>query len=990
MNQSPSPATLTASLHFQAPDEQERIRSALSFVPADDRETWWRMGMAVKDGLGEPGFDLWDAWAQGGDKYSPTDARDVWKSIHDGTITVASLFDKARAHGWRDNPNRPKPSPEAQAEQRRQRAERTAAEQSRLAIAQAKAAAKAASLWQAARPASLFHGYLVRKGIQPHGARAGKDGWLLVPMRDAAGRIWNLERIAPANLEGQPSKKGLYQGRRTGLFHLIGATEEAAAICLAEGFATGASIHEATGLPVAVSFTCGNVASVAKTLRTQYPDLPLVICADDDAKTPGNPGRAKAEEAAAGVGGIVVAPIFPGVRPDGATDFNDLAQCQGPEAVRRILASALAGLGASLPSNPAEASEAVSTIVETEASPPAPVADAGGPVAPSGEDDTDPAQADPAPFPPEAPPPNPDQASPFPGEDRPCYVVLDDWTEWNGRKWRPGVYWCVAEEDKAENVTLVETWFCSPLHIEALTFDGQSNNFGRLLRFKNSLGKWRQWAMPMELLRGSGEELRGELLAMGVELDPYKARQQLPAYLQREHPKRKMRCALQVGWAGTSFVLPDRVIGPDAAGAIFQSGERGHDEFTLAGTLAGWQAGIAARAVGNPLLTLALAASFAGPLLGPCHAEGGGLHFVGDSSTGKTTAIEAACATWGGPQYRRSWRATANGLEGAGILFNDCLLALDEISECDPRQVGEITYMIGNGRGKQRASRTGSARGVTRWRCFVLSSGERTLATAMAEGGHRAKAGQAVRLLDIPMARAFGAWDDLQGAPTAAGFSDAIKQAAAQHHGHAGRAFLEKLTHDGRNFAALLEEAKSLPLFATAGGEGQDKRAASRFALVGLAGELATEYGLTGWPEGIAFQAAAEGLRIWRAARGQGNSEKRQIAQRVSDFLERHGDGRFSEADKADDDTPLIIRDRAGWWRDGNPDGREYLLTAEAMREALRGFDFARGLDALQEIGALPAPGSDGKRAKLMRIGRRAMRLYPVNSESLAEGDHGA
>ncbi|MFZ1574807.1 MAG: DUF927 domain-containing protein, partial [Chromatiaceae bacterium] len=487
--------------------------------------------------------------------------------------------------------------------------------------------------------------------------------------------------------------------------------------------------------------------------------------------------------------------------------------------------------------------------------------------------------------------------------------------------------------------------------------------------------------------RGSGEELRGELLAMGVELDPYKARQQLPAYLQREHPKRRMRCALQVGWAGSSFVLPDRVIGPDAAGVIFQSGERGHDEFTLAGDLAGWQAGIAARAVGNPLLGLAIAASFAGPLLGPCHAEGGGIHFVGDSSTGKTTAIEGACATWGGPQYRRSWRATANGLEGAGILFNDCLLALDEISECDPRQVGEIVYMIGNGRGKQRASRTGTARGVTRWRCFVLSSGERTLATAMQEGGHRAKAGQAVRLLDIPMARAFGAWDHLQGATTAAGFSDAIKKAAAQHHGHAGRAFLEKLTHDPRDFGALLEEVKALPLFATAGGEGQDKRAAGRFALIGLAGELATEYGLTGWPEGNAFQAAAEGLRIWRAARGTGNGERRQIAERVSDFLERHGDGRFSDADRPDE--PSIIRDRAGWWRDGDQ-GREYLLTAEAMREALRGFDFARGLDALQEIGALPAPGSDGKRARFMRIGGRGMKLYPVNPEKLAGGDHGA
>jgi putative DNA primase/helicase len=123
----------------------------------------------------------------------------------------------------------------------------------------------------------------------------------------------------------------------------------------------------------------------------------------------------------------------------------------------------------------------------------------------------------------------------------------------------------------------------------------------------------------------------------------------------------------------------------------------------IGGTLDGWRTEIAARAVGNPLFALGLSAAFAGPMLARCNAEGGGLHFVGDSSTGKTTILEAACSVWGGRGYRRSWRATANGMEGAAALFNDCLLALDEISECDPREVGNIVYSLGNGRGKQRA-----------------------------------------------------------------------------------------------------------------------------------------------------------------------------------------------------------------------------------------------------------------------------------------------
>lgn len=582
----------------------------------------------------------------------------------------------------------------------------------------------------------------------------------------------------------------------------------------------------------------------------------------------------------------------------------------------------------------------------------------------------------------------PNAINPFPGmEERPRYVVLDDWKKSVAGNHRPGVYYCGLKVNKQGEIqSTFDLWFCSPLHIDAVTFDGQGNNFGRLLRFKPTVGKWREWAMPMELLAGDGSQLRGELLAMGVELDPDLARSHLPAYIQREHPKRRIHCALQVGWCDDSFVLPDVVIGPKAAGVIFQSGEHGHEEHTQAGTLAGWQQGIAAMAVGNPLLLLAVSASFAGPLLQRCHAESGGFHLVGDSSTGKSTAMDAACATWGGPGFKRSWRATGNGLEGAAAMFNDCLLALDEISECDPKQVGEIVYMLGNGRGKQRANRSGNARGVTKWRCFVMSNGERTIATTMAEGGHRAKAGQSMRLLDIPAAQTFGAWDNLHGASSPAAFSDAIKRAAVQHHGHAGRAFLEKLTFDTTDFCVKLEEVKAAPLFATDGTEGQDKRAAARFALIGMAGELVTEYGVTGWPLGAAGEAAAHAFKLWLSMRGKGNDERRQILQRLSGFIERHGDGRFSDADTAND---VQIRDRAGWWRDGQA-GREYLFTTDGMREATKGIDFKRALDVLQEAKALPTPGANGERARFTRIAGRGVKVYPIDPDKLAGGEHGA
>lgn len=574
-----------------------------------------------------------------------------------------------------------------------------------------------------------------------------------------------------------------------------------------------------------------------------------------------------------------------------------------------------------------------------------------------------------------------------PDNERPCFRVYDAGALLDtGRKLRPGVWHHGMSTPRGGgDPAPVDTWVCGPLHIEAQTFDGTGNNFGRLLRFKNTAGRWRSWAMPMELLRGDGSDLRGELLAMGLEIDPA-ARNTLARYLQERAPFKRIRCALQVGWCGTVFVLPDAVIGPDAAGVIFQSGERGHEEHGQAGTLDGWRAEIAARAVGNPLFVLALSASFAGPLLERTNTEGGGLHFVGDSSTGKTTILEAACSTWGGPGYRRSWRATANGMEGAAALFNDCLLALDEISECDPREVGNIVYSLGNGRGKQRAGRTGNARAVTRWRAFIISTGERTIGTTMAEGGHRTKAGQAVRLLDIPAARRFGCFDELHGAATGTALSDAIKRAAATHYGRAGRAFLERLTHDGRDFAATLERIKDLPHFNGNDFEGQDKRAAGRFALLALAGEAATDYGVTGWPEGAAIEAAAVGFKSWRSTRGKGNDEKRQILERLAGFLERHGDSRFS--DWAADGS--MIRDRAGWWKPDDQGGRLYLFTADGLREALKGYDLKRALDLLEEAGVIPKANAKGERAKPENIGTRKVRVYQVRGDVLQGGGDGA
>lgn len=200
------------------------------------------------------------------------------------------------------------------------------------ALLHQQAGAVALLRWRAAGPAGQ-HPYLAAKGVRAHGLRADADR-LLVPLRDTSGTLASLQTIYPDG-----SKRFLLGGRMRGCYHAIGTL--GGALVVAEGYATGASIHEATGLPVAVAFNAGNLLPVARALRRKHHTLALLVAADDDWRTEGNPGMTAAQHAALAVGAGVVVPHFPADRPPKATDFNDLAALAGLDAVRACFAESL-------------------------------------------------------------------------------------------------------------------------------------------------------------------------------------------------------------------------------------------------------------------------------------------------------------------------------------------------------------------------------------------------------------------------------------------------------------------------------------------------------------------------------------------------------------------------------------------------------------------------------------------------------------------------
>ncbi len=168
---------------------------------------------------------------------------------------------------------------------------------------------KATAIWKAAPVASDNHPYLNKKSVRSYGLRSYRNA-LVVPLRDVAGTLHSLQFIG-----SDGHKRFLSGGRIAGCYYPIGKLFDT--LCICEGYATAASIYEATGHAVAVAFNCGNLLAVSQVLRRKYPDTKLVLCADNDTQTDGNPGLTKAREAAAAVGALLAVPPCHG-------DFNDL------------------------------------------------------------------------------------------------------------------------------------------------------------------------------------------------------------------------------------------------------------------------------------------------------------------------------------------------------------------------------------------------------------------------------------------------------------------------------------------------------------------------------------------------------------------------------------------------------------------------------------------------------------------------------------------
>lgn len=487
-------------------------------------------------------------------------------------------------------------------------------------------------------------------------------------------------------------------------------------------------------------------------------------------------------------------------------------------------------------------------------------------------------------------------------------------------------------------------------------------------------------------------ELSEILLDLGQSVPTSPANQKhLQNFLMQTRPEKLMRCVDKSGWHGDQYIFPDgQVIGKtkDKNENVHPLNEACPKGIEKKGSLQEWQENVLKLCAHNSRLIFSIGVSLSSPCLQLVGDEGGVFNFKGASSIGKTRCLMVAISVFGSPEFKRSWRTTSNGLEGICSLHNDCLLALDEFGQSDAREVGEIAYMYSQGIGKQRSSRDGSPRETKTWRGMLFSTGEVGIADHIQDDKRKAKAGQLVRVLDIPaqVKNAYGCFEELHSFENGVDgerFAEKIKEVCAEYYGTAGREFIKAMIEWGveRSRKYLKFSRDDFAANVAARYDGQVKRVANRFGLIYAALSLGIELGILSahLTKKMCEDAVKQCFKDWLNERGTtGSFESHSIINQVIGLVNENSDSKFIPKNDVDDK-----RIRNIVW--GYKDGPIFYVLPKAFKEDLcKGFDEQSAKITLKDSGLL-IPDNDGKFSQSLRITahpKAKARFYVINMDN--------
>jgi uncharacterized protein (DUF927 family) len=553
-------------------------------------------------------------------------------------------------------------------------------------------------------------------------------------------------------------------------------------------------------------------------------------------------------------------------------------------------------------------------------------------------------------------------------------------------------------KDTEGELTKVTTKIGNHLEAIAVVDNPEQNQSALLLEFKTFQGYIRRVVILRSDLAGDGTAIISMLMGLGY---AFKRKQKAPL-LDYLHGlgigiSKKYTVTESTGWVNESFVMPHKTYGdPDLR---YRDIDPIPDVITeIKGTLQGWKDNVAAHCAGNSRSILALGSSFAAPLLPIVDVESGGFHLVGATSQGKTTILSIAASVTG-LKTVSSWRTTDNALEGGLAASNHLCLPLDELNQADPRKVGSIVYMLGNGIGKGRSTKEGTNRKSKVWQAMVLSSGETTIGKFMELAGESIKGGQEVRLPNVPAIpenSKYGCFETIHGADTAAQFVSALDAAVKEHRGMALDAFLSRLVVDAVDPTFAGNLSKQVHLIAAKLCEGTKDsaigRVAKRFALVQVALGLAHKYDLLPFDVEQVEWGVSECFNAWLKARGgDGSIEIKNAVDRIEHLLvtNEFSDRVFTLPDNNDRAVRNLLAYRAVGFEGMT---EEFLVPTSVFdREFCDGVNKTELVKELQRLGMMSPPRSDGKAIRARRVKGKQSNFYvfPKCENSGDAGDAG-
>jgi putative DNA primase/helicase len=432
------------------------------------------------------------------------------------------------------------------------------------------------------------------------------------------------------------------------------------------------------------------------------------------------------------------------------------------------------------------------------------------------------------------------------------------------------------------------------IEVKALIRTTESKEWSKRLEFEDMDGKTRIADIPCETLLKQQDTL--SLLA-GYGFPMTCQKKEVIDYLISQEPLMRKTLINRIGWINDkdficpSFVLPCNEDSFSLATHIKNCG------FAIKGTLKEWQDNICRYCENNKILTLSLCVGLSGVLLKILNRPCTIINLTGKSSIGKTTALQVAASLWGEPKnFIQQWRSTANALESVAEAHNDCVLILDELSQITGRDVGNIIYMLGNSKGKNRLNADSELKKTKEWSVSILSSGEIGIADKLAEAGEKAKAGQLVRCVDIDAQASdeFGIYDDLHEFENGADLSNHLKESCAKYHGAAAKEFVSGLLQEEIDIQKMYETAKQnlYQKYKLYNADGQVQRIADTFALYIVAGNLASSdcFGIFTHNSTSIEELISEVFKNWLTERGSAKSaEEKDVLEHVECFLQQHG-----------------------------------------------------------------------------------------------------